>query len=639
MTGHGRRSSWVRRMGRLLAFPVRWLFFDLLNNWSMVEDRIRDRPSQRRRGGRFLMRVAASLLPLRVLMAGVRWLASGRAVQRVAALPSHVTRFAWSRVLEFVDSLGLLNDGIEQRKGWLARATASLRTSWRLLVGLGSVGRTVFLYLVYEPFYHLGLVSDGVDAQRIWTGRTTACILPVVIGGAAVVVFGICIQGTSPQTLKARYLQAARDAEQSRDYVAEMLFLERLLELDPQLHVVRYHLALAAEARGDAPRAEGLMSQLAPTNRTGLPAAHLWLARRLLSHPSLTLSEVTQAWAHLQRVVRHSPQDSEIHYLLSKIVLAVGRMEDAELHLAHAGEQRPEAWIVLAYLHHVRGQTAQARQEATKACRALKPQLEGRPDDIDLRLQLAEGQRLAEDFPAAEATLLPGLLGAEVRAFEQALGQLYVTWSQATTGTTAEALVQRRALLLRALKIDPWDIPALARLAELRRPSSAEAKWAGEVLGRLNWHQATASAHLVIGVDDWECERPREAREHLEAAYRLEPQRADVVNNLAWFLAHSEPTDLPRALRLVDAGLATAPGNPHLLDTRGQILAGLDRYEEAADVLEQAAVDKHGDQQLHRTLADCYAKLGLTHLADFQRRLALEAGQATAHAPSVSGVP
>src|SRR5438445_652901 len=78
------------------------------------------------------------------------------------------------------------------------------------------------------------------------------------------------------------------------------------------------------------------------------------------------------------------------------------------------------------------------------------------------------------------------------------------------------------------------------------------------------------------------------ARTHLEQAFRLAPQEGLVANNLAWLLAQPPSPDLPRALALIDSVLARWPDQPNYLETRGQILVKLQRWNEALADLEMA---------------------------------------------------
>src|SRR5207253_255244 len=102
-----------------------------------------------------------------------------------------------------------------------------------------------------------------------------------------------------------------------------------------------------------------------------------------------------------------------------------------------------------------------------------------------------------------------------------------------------------------------------------------------------------AVAHFALGSDAWKHGRAAEARHHWEQACRIDSGKSDgasilVANNLAWLLAHQEPTDTPRALELIDQALTRSPMHPVLRGTRGQILVKLKRGKDAVADLETA---------------------------------------------------
>ena len=94
--------------------------------------------------------------------------------------------------------------------------------------------------------------------------------------------------------------------------------------------------------------------------------------------------------------------------------------------------------------------------------------------------------------------------------------------------------------------------------------------------------QATELVHFALGIAAWERGKPEQARIHLEQASRIAPQMPSVANNLAWVLAHAEPPDLPRALRLVDQAIERWPDQPRCRGTRGYILVKMRRWKEDA---------------------------------------------------------
>jgi Flp pilus assembly protein TadD len=97
--------------------------------------------------------------------------------------------------------------------------------------------------------------------------------------------------------------------------------------------------------------------------------------------------------------------------------------------------------------------------------------------------------------------------------------------------------------------------------------------------------------------------------------------RVPALNDLAWLLAHHEPIDLERALALVDKAIEIEPRNVHFRDTRGHVLAKLNRWQDAVVELEQAVNGLPGNRGTHAVLAQTYDNLGNKELADAHRSL------------------
>jgi predicted Zn-dependent protease len=119
-----------------------------------------------------------------------------------------------------------------------------------------------------------------------------------------------------------------------------------------------------------------------------------------------------------------------------------------------------------------------------------------------------------------------------------------------------------------------------------------------------------APARYALGMEAWARGRTAEARRQWLAAYKLDPDIPLLANNLASCLIATAPEDPASALTLVDRALGQVPGDPRLHLTRGQVLCKLGRWADAAAALEKAqeAGDKGDD--LHKSLAEAYERLG-----------------------------
>jgi Flp pilus assembly protein TadD len=618
----GRRWHPIRLIRRLVVS----LAYDLLSAVNLAGDGIaapveRADADQPRRRRRWRVLPAPLLAPLWAVGRLIGYLAAHFRPRHMATLAIHIGRSISGQFHTFLDNLGLLDDTFDGRKGAGRRQLRAVFSVAGIVVWIVPWLRFRAYTLLNQLLYHLGLIKDNVDAQRVWTRYTTWSMLPAVLGAIVAIGLGVGVASTTSVDVDVRYATAAKQAIDDQDYALAALWLTRLVKHEPWQPAYRYELAVTLDSQGEHDQAWALMQTLAPADRAGYPYAHLWLARQLCDNPSPTVADLQAAWRHLSRVLRFNPHAEEVHLLLARVLVSLGHLSDAEKHLKQSAAQDPEMRLLLAAVYAREGKLKQAEKEAKAADQGLSKQLEDKAaEPVRLGLRLADAKVLAGDFAGAERVLSQLELD-DPAAAQTRLSQLYLAWYDAL-GRAGGGSAQRCALLQRSLDTVPWNLPGIERLLQLTKDAPDDAQWAAGVLKKLDWNAAPAEAHMLVGMDQWQAGDHAAARTHLEAAYRASPQDIRAGNNLAWMLAHDDPPELERALALSSRTLDQAPGQPHLLDTRGRILFKLERWSDALHDFEALAAARPEDRQLHEMLADCYAKLGMPELADFQRRLA-----------------
>lgn len=273
--------------------------------------------------------------------------------------------------------------------------------------------------------------------------------------------------------------------------------------------------------------------------------------------------------------------------------------------LAELDSDSPEIRYRLALAAAAEGDRARARQ--------LMQELA--PDD--------RGGHGPAHYWLAEAVLARALAATDRDEYRQALGELYVVWSDAVIVGAGPNPVRQFELLGRALQLVQDQPTALTRLAVLATedgPYQDEADTRIQEL--LAAGRAPAAVYMVLGSaaagrGDFET-----AVELLEQAQELQADDPIVLNNLAWAVAHCDPPDCHRALALLEVALRQLPHSPELHDTRGQILLAAGRPQEALADLEFALRAFAGRARLHRALAAVYEQLGDPALAGEHAALA-----------------
>jgi lipopolysaccharide biosynthesis regulator YciM len=95
-----------------------------------------------------------------------------------------------------------------------------------------------------------------------------------------------------------------------------------------------------------------------------------------------------------------------------------------------------------------------------------------------------------------------------------------------------------------------------------------------------------------------------------------------IYNNLAVVISQQSDGDLTEALRLSNLAVQRDLNQPSFRETRGQILAKLERYADSIKDLELAVADQALQLRALPTLVECYRRLGQTDTAsDYQMQL------------------
>src|SRR5579871_1014605 len=149
-----------------------------------------------------------------------------------------------------------------------------------------------------------------------WKGRRLRYFfqaLPALFVGLGVLGLCVAVLLDSRVDLASLYQTRASRYMQERNYPAARVAYERLTLLGEARLEDRFLLALTFFADGDRERAMAMVSAMAPLGEgNGLPAAHVWLAERLLDRASKpTRASIDLAERHLLRALQLRPEQVE----------------------------------------------------------------------------------------------------------------------------------------------------------------------------------------------------------------------------------------------------------------------------------------------------------------------------------------
>ncbi|MBI1325658.1 tetratricopeptide repeat protein [bacterium] len=151
-----------------------------------------------------------------------------------------------------------------------------------------------------------------------------------------------------------------------------------------------------------------------------------------------------------------------------------------------------------------------------------------------------------------------------------------------------------------------------------RKPGSPLDRWVRERLQSDSadiefLRQGSMAAHMNGRWDD--------SRAFYRKVLERQPNDVSALNNLSGLLYKFPPRDLEESLRLVDKALELAPRNLVILETKGQILARMGKFDEAREILVSTIPALPREWNLHNTLAQIYERQGDTRNAAAHRNI------------------
>ena len=331
----------------------------------------------------------------------------------------------------------------------------------------------------------------------------------------------------------------------------------------------------------------------------------------------------------LERVLELMPTDLAAGRLLAQTEIWLGRPREALRALDDHAKQMPGLHLLAAQVAGVLKVPAECERHALMAANhfeKLSESLTLEEERYAARMRWAEAEAWLGDHEEM-LELLKGV-PPEFEGKRELMVRGWVGRIRSALGSSNESDgVKALALLEEATE----ELGLEARLVEIAgmlgsqrenrgRLEKLYARWAEESVGANGGAEvALGSLALVLG--------KREAGlEHLERAVEASPDNVVALNNLAYGLAEKgDEAALLRAVVLLDKAVAVGEGlgqvPPNVWETRGQVLAKLERWREAAVDLEQALKAMSGQPGVHETLAKVYVALGEPALAEEHRKL------------------
>lgn len=469
-----------------------------------------------------------------------------------------------------------------------------------------------------------------------WSERRLTNLLWSLPAVLAIIVVALAFHRLRLQarSISHIYWQDAKVAMKAKDFTrAEMLLDRVLFENGAYMNEAKHDLFQVLSESGRKDQAQLLVKSLAPDDSTGTPELHQQMAILLAETASTKSSAKELSVLHHHLKSAGEKASAQLDLAWGRYYIAVRDLPSARKYLESAAAEFPQLWSAVGDISLRLGDMQGAAAGFDQAHQHLAQQLkESGPDARDVRKDfvgiLMAQSRIVEKretavslMEEASTVLTEGIKSDPDGEWNKSLALVYVSFHELLAAEGGHEISELLAPLSKALEQDP---NCGAALSLLMKYSDADLKGGGSVRTLLAKVVAegreSALAHLALGNVYARENDIENAIFHFERAISINPKLADVMNNLAWSLAHeSGKPNLERALGLINSALEERPNDASFLDTRGTILMKMGRHREALDDLEKSITGVRDPAPVHNKLAAIYQQLGKMDMANQHR--------------------
>ncbi len=404
------------------------------------------------------------------------------------------------------------------------------------------------------------------------------------------------------------------------DY-ADLLY-RRVLQLESNNTRARYYIAYRMAAAGNILQARARMQELAPEKGKGFEPAHAWLAADLVQQFTRGELRVDQQPAlihHLEIASTWNEVDPRLLIFYAGILENQNKIDEAIKICRRAAQLNSAFRLALAELLMRAKYTVPAQDEAFAAIKAMRENFGTKAETDQDRIGVARAHLIRNEINEAMAVLNAGLqINPERPALRRMLSEILRLQYRQSFRQAGSGVELNMNLLEAAASIDPTNPAVGEEIAQLSQIGYRATPETIETL-RKQLANGTASAitHTLLGNayaarDQWQ-----KAISHWELALAQNPNLVVVLNNLAVALCKEDPSQVDRALGMIDRALSIVGGrDAELFDSRGLILTYTKRPIEAISWFEKSIAIDPNRVNTRQALIDAAKDANMTEMVE-----------------------
>ena len=408
----------------------------------------------------------------------------------------------------------------------------------------------------------------------------------------------------------------------------DMLF-RRVLQLNQNNTFARFYVANQMTRYGSLGSARQIMESLAPTQRGGFPKAHAWLAEDLIERRQKGEAiDVETLKHHLKRGTTGEDTSPVLLLAYSQLLHQENKTAESQEFLKRAAKFDPKLLLSAIAIYTHNSQPAQARATADLLVERVRDKKSDKAEDHIVLA--AQAYVLTNRIENALEVLQAGMKQLpQSLKLARALSDAFRLKFQASSVRSDNDVQVNLDFLDTAIALDPTNIEIQGDLSTLAQLGIMKSD---ETIDSLRVQIATKGtsfvARLLLAESSFRRGNVASAINDYEVILAELPRMTLALNNLAMLFTKVVPPRLDESLELIDRAIGISPSVSEFHDSRGDILAALERKSESIASYVLALETSPQRIQTREKLIALYEELSQTEQARLHRDKLAEIQQA-----------